>query len=630
MKTPPRTAFIVVGGGALLVILGLMNPLIGHRMLKWIISASEAGVLLAASIGWGRLILRGDHTPTTWRLLIGLGLLSTAVYTLAAFGVYHPLAGNVLIVAGLLCELAFLVRDKFASIRNPILPHPESWIALVALAIAIGTPIVFWDSCAYHLAIPEFILETGSLVSRPNYLYGFYSQATECLYTLLLPFPYGETGAQFLNALLMIAAALATAEGLNTRDKGRVLTLALCVPGLLILMFLVKNSSLLALSGAVAFEAATHIEKRKSKNENRKYQIEETPGTRGLRRSDATLAAGAALGIGIATHYAGLWPALFIIGLVALRSGFKAAMLVAAAAAPFALPLFIRNALVTGNPIYPFLGSVFGHESVTWMSVGMDQPEANPIATLMRLVDPWIRIEPLGAGSTLGIAMVAGLAASLMRRDLRRAHGLRIAVGLLIFIAGTLIHSRPRYGIGGILILLPAAAAGLALMPRAGRLLIGGYAVLGAFLVLFAGFMPLANLTSLDDNSYRARFDPAFPIAEFAAEQLPPGSRIASVGILRPYHWQGRLEYVDEYHRPDLALALTGADTTSVTAFLRARGYSHLAVDRREWARLRAQYHHLDLDAREQRLFGELLNTSQIVAVFGPVELYALPGPSPR
>lgn len=528
---------------------------------------------------------------------------------LGAFGLFHRYLVPMLIAAGL---AALAVRFPLAVTRPRAVAAVIPWETLPAVAVlllTLATPVVFWDCCAYHLAIPEHILATGSLISKPDYVYGYYAQAMECLYALVLGAPFGEIAARIFNAAIMLSAGHAAIETLSSGERRIGFAALLATPAVLTLMALPKNSSLLALAGAVGFEA-----------------LLAAPDDERAR----SVIVGAAGGLCVATHYGGLITATFLLAVLLARQGPRSFALATAAALPFAAPPLIRNLLLTGNPVYPFLNTLIaGHAAAPAVTaLGTDLPRASVV--LSRLIEPWFAIEPYGVGSTLGILFPIGIAALFVARRVTSPHLLRLGIGAGVLLTTILLYARPRYGITGLIILLPVAASGLALLPcLLARVLLAVYALVAASLLLFTGLAPLADITSVDDDAYIAHFDAAYPLAQCAAAHLPASSRIASVGILRPYRWRGMLEYASEDGPPDMARALADADTAAeALRRLNAMGYTHLAVDPDEWNRLRLAYGYLDLSADERRTFSEILARCRVTATAGRTTLYSLPGKS--
>jgi hypothetical protein len=232
-------------------------------------------------------------------------------------------------------------------------------------------------------------------------------------------------------------------------------------------------------------------------------------------------------------------------------------------------------------------------------------------------------IEALGFGSTLGILLPIGLLLAFLFRRERpvRDMGLRISIGFGLLGISCAFYGFTRFGIAGLLFLLPIAITGLERWPRSTDWAIGVHALFGAFLVLGGPVSPF-SVWRTGAEAYRERFDAAWSLTH-VANSLPPEARIASAGVLRPQGWGARLEFACEDYPPALARAIGEDD---VAAALRRRGFTHLVLDDRELARLRLQYGHLAWNEVKERKFLELLNRSRLIAVARhPAALFELP-----
>ncbi len=585
----------------------LLSPVAGfsaHSGLMGVaVGIAGSALLLAAMVGHGaftnrRFAQAGLQVGWPEHLLVGAGTWSLLVFLSGWLGNYHPIAGLLLtgFVAGtsaiMLGHRAFTARRLPTETREcqpwlslwPVLP-----VALVFL-LALATPVVFWDSRAYHLAIPEFLALRGSLIRDPSFVFAWYPQAMECLYALSLPF--GEVAAKIVNAAFLVAAAAIAARSARSPLAA---TIVLTMPGMLFLAYVPKNAGLLALAGIVSFERALNLGSDK-------------PGR------PATFLAGLAAGIACATHYAALWHLVFLVPLVLRRGGWRSFPTFFAGIALFAAPTYLRNFLMTGNPVYPFLGSLFG----TWPPASI---HAGHLPGFAQLVDrlaalPWTGVEALGIGSTLGLVLPAGvLVAWLYRKEYPVPDVVpRVIVGLGLLAVSISLYGFVRFGIAGVFFLAPVAAAGLDRWPRAARVACAAYALAGALLLLTGPFDPLLALREQarlgGADVYRSRYDAAWPLTA-TARQLPPGARIASVAILRSQGWGARLEPAGEDFPPAIAAALR---ETHPAAALRRAGFTHLAVDVRELHRLRHQYRYLDWDEVAEQRWQALLGTCRLVA----------------
>jgi hypothetical protein len=587
-----------------------LQPAVAARVGTAAAGLLAALALLWSAYGWGRFILArtsgvdGDRPPE-WALITGLLILSHGAFIAGAVGRFSIAWILLLLAAG--CVMAGRPRG----LPDPrILFRWETAPALIALLLAALTPVFFWDSRSYHLAIPETMIETGGLIARSTYYYSHYPLAMEMLYAFLLWLPFGEVATVWLNALLLVIAIRCVARHEDDRARRNATSLLLTTPAVIMLLVFPKNTALLGLASIAAIDAAESWIKARGNGRNER---------------GAALTIGAALGLVASTHYGGLWWVL-VLGLWLLaRSRGRIGLAMPAVFLLAAAPVYLRNALATGNPLHPFAGFLFDGAAYQPLAVGMDEV-TSPMVWIERLWLPWTSLEGLGLGSSLGLLFPLGLLLLIGDRALRRdADRHRIGLGLLWLMIGTVLHSRPRYGIGGFLLLGPAAARGLRRLGRLERPLFFVNAVIGLTIVLSVfRFAPV--LDGRSDTAFRNMHDATAPLAEFAAGSIAGRNVIANVAILRGYGWKARLEPSSEYHDPDLADVLRRSpDAATAATELRAMGYAFLALDGKELARLRAQYSYFILPEREERIFVELIEACAPLVAHGEAVLMELP-----
>lgn len=575
-------------------------------------------------------------------LLLGAGIFSQGVFLLAGFGAWSPLFGIVCVLVGAVTGARGLGSIPWRRVADAWPAFP----AALALAATLLAPTVFWDSRAYHLAIPEFVALRGALVDDPGFVYAWYPQAMESLYALCVPF--GDASARLLNAAFLAAAAAVAARSARSPLAAALL---LATPAFLLLAYAPKNSGLLALAGALSFEQAllAGTARARTAPDAADDPGSSGPGTRARAAADdagatsgptpvsAATAAGIAAGIALATHYAAIWHLVLLVPIVAARGGARALARFLLGAALFAAPTYLRNLAATGNPVYPFLPSLFGTAPPASIHAGA-LPSIGTIAERL-LVLPWTGIESLGIGSTLGILLPAGVLLAWLSRRERPVPDLATRAGFgfgLLAVAASL-YGFVRFGIAGLVVLAPIAAVGLEKWRRPAEWACTGYALAGAILLIAGPFDPLAA-HRFGADAYRARYDAAWPLA-VVARTLPPEARIASAGILRSQGWGARLDAACEDFPPPLerhvraalgdGSAGARADTGGAEVLarsLRAAGYTHIAVDEQEIVRLRRQYGHLAWGEDGERLFRALLADARpILGTPRGASLYEIP-----
>ena len=196
---------------------------------------------LAGGLGW-RFFKAGAVPPLERAALqyaLGAGILSLLWFILGILGLYRYPLGAPLLGLGLL----LLWRDarawyaQFGALKN-------AWHAAAslekALALLTGVLILYqmfialapptkWDALAYHLQLPRQYLAAGSLAFIPENPYWGHPQLVEMLYTFAMSFHRAETaallswsaGVIFLLGLLGLTnTSLARLKGEDEKEAG--------------------------------------------------------------------------------------------------------------------------------------------------------------------------------------------------------------------------------------------------------------------------------------------------------------------------------------------------------------------------------------------------------------------------
>ena len=303
-----RGLSLVLGAGVTLSTLSIFSPF-GVRFFSLLAGSIGAAVILFSALALGLRIHRslcgdaaaGDVNEIFSAIVIGSGVFGCLIYGLAAFGLYRPWIGLALMASALWGGGG----TSWRLLKSVVLDRPLLlWVAAPAwssLLLAYGAPVIFWDSHAYHLAIPEIIHATGALPRGASYIYGYYPVANECLFALGWVFRAGEPIAQILNAAFLFLACAVAAEPLPPEERRLARTLLVSTPAIVMLAFLPKNTGLLALATIVACHHAMGDETRPCR----------------------PLLAGLALGTAAATHHAALILAPFLVAFLLRGCGWK-------------------------------------------------------------------------------------------------------------------------------------------------------------------------------------------------------------------------------------------------------------------------------------------------------------------
>lgn len=327
---------------SVLVALGLGLGL--QARLKGLFQALDPALALGASIA------------------LGLGLLGTAVFFFGLVPGGLRIAPWFSIAIGLVgWAMAFqskmALQVKLPSGLGVLAPVAIALAGLFSLIGALAPPTMMeWDSLAYHLAVPKIWIAQGQAVPISFIHHSHFPFAVDNLYALGLQWG-GEPGAKAFSLVFLLAGALAIFGLARSRfgsTAGWCASLAwVSVPTVLWesgTAYIDVAHGLFAGLGALVFLDGIL-------NENGRSRL---------------ILGGLLLGLAAGSKYTGL-QSIFAVVLVSAvlglrmaqaKANFKSAGMALILAIGIASPWYIRNAVVTGNPVYPFFYEVLGGK--TW------------------------------------------------------------------------------------------------------------------------------------------------------------------------------------------------------------------------------------------------------------------------
>jgi hypothetical protein len=345
-----------------LVALNVVIPLITAGL--WI------GVVALAAWGAGATLARwalptADDTLEGIFLALtgGLGVLMASSAVLAVLHILRPPAVLSVLALWACFGALRLYRSRSTagiSDRPGIHPLVVLLIAAGGLSLAAATTFApFYDQWHYHLAFPYQWLRSGTVVTFDRQAYSFFPSNMGLLYVYALAGP-GGWAAQTMHWLMGVLAATGSAilaGRLGAPRVGRVLAalIFLATPAVIQIGALAGSDL-----GVTAFAMAAVLSLFPGSSEL---------AVNGRRASIAGVFTGLAVGckyLALATVAVPLLVAT--AALTAWTTAPPAGRLRGAALATLAFgigvvllagPWFVRNALVTGNPTYPYFASVF-------------------------------------------------------------------------------------------------------------------------------------------------------------------------------------------------------------------------------------------------------------------------------
>lgn len=561
-------------------------------------------VILLSAVGLGTLAARSLSIRGTWTALaLGLAGLTLIVLILGTAGRLGPAVSIGLTALGLVCLIDHLRRRT----RTPRLRPPPGWLWLglpglaVLLTAAASPPGTLWsseyggyDALSYHLQLPQEWLAADHTRPVEHNAYSFLPGGLEALFAhlghltpgpgvpadgLLASDGWRLLSIQYLHAALAIAAAgaiasmtrrLAQRAGLRRTQRRAASALAgglvLCTPWTVVVGSLAYNEMGVLLLGAAAMAVA-------------------------VRATHASVSRGtlAAVLVGVAclTKPTALVFVAPVVGLMLLtavpRRRLALTLTAAAVAGAVTLsPWLVRNAVLTGNPVFPLATETLGtgHWSpdqaerfteahtpagalterlrlLVWTDPASDR--ADPaVARFRGAANPqWLLAFPLGLAG-------AGLLLSAVRSHrLGALLTLCLLTQLLAWLA--LTHLQSRFLIPCLLTLAPLAGLGLARVtgpsrhPAALAWVFGSACVLmqaGGLWVVWSsqlGGQPASMLLpgpgAMMGEPYSTEVGRASPAA-FINHELPPDARVVLVGGATPLYLRADARYATVWDTP--------------------------------------------------------------------------------
>lgn len=460
----------------------------------------------------------------------GLGLIGSLLGLLAlAHGFDRP---RILALVAAVEVSAFLMLRRQALPTSATEPRPaeRGWLAALPLLAALPAalllalyPAAAFDDTLYHLPLARSLFEHGGTVFEPHLRFPLFPLFQEGLIAALFALGGGGTGAHLLAAaeLALLGGVVALWSRRLTSPEPATLAGALLL-----------GCPLLAWLGSIAYvDLALSLYAVTALLAVAEHESSGHPGW-------LALASGCA-GVAAATKYHGLF-FLGVVGLAVLRAAWRArrpSLLLAPAAAVLltAFPWYLRNLLVSGNPVFPFLTALFGPNEWT-LPEGTLLHGGGPGALALDLVRlPWLllvdafdpaTVPPFSPFAAVVLPVVAVL-------GLRRPETRWIAALALVYVTLWLAGVRDaRY-------LVPAAAllavvTAVEVAPLAGRLRPWAVLALAALLLApawgFAGLRVvkrgLPPFTEAARARYLDRWLPGHALLIESASLLGPGATV--------------------------------------------------------------------------------------------------------
>ncbi len=630
------------------------GPYFASRLTEAALGIGTTVLLLGACLGAGRMVLEALRivpADRLWRGLVSAGagawLLSTAVLLLGSAGVFS----RAVHAAMLLFFLA--VGVVFAAARGNAPANPESprrspkdaglpplfAAGLAACAVAAGlllfagalTPPFEYDALEYHLAAPAAYLASGRIGFVPGNVYANFPALTEMLFLEALLFR-AERAVKLIHLLFGFGAALAIGSW-GSRRWGR-------VPGLgaaalfLAMPFTLQLAMTARIDLATAFFGAAAM-------------LETVDAVR-TRDRGSLLRAALLTGAACATKYTAIVlvaapvGALLVVGAFlgipsrreAAATAFRRLLVVGAVSLLCLAPWLVKNAVLTGNPVYPLFAGILGGRDwspelgILWRAKHLHPDLATAVGTFFAKIPAYSFAE---GGAVPAFAMLLPLL--LFRRNEERFPRIRLLGGIVLLSAAawalaTYSPWRFLYPALGALCLLAGAALdgwsparGAATAARVGLSLCLVWGILLQALTLAVDARDpsrrparVSPLTWISGRITEGEFlGPAADPVFWMNEHLPGDATVLYLGEARTYYSRHRYVADTVYNRSRLVPLVAGAGgPDEIARRFREAGITHLYLNVSELERLRRNYGYLrdiDMNALAEFLgrYGEVI-----------------------
>ena len=618
-----RTLFVLI---AVTVVTGLVFHESPETGLAVATDGVIAAAILAAATGPGMWCVAGlglGREPLRWQVLLGAGLGIGGLMLLMLGGSLLGLLNRWVWLAVLVGMFAAGVARMIVLVRrrpkrtDPSTIKIETWLwllampalALVLLVAAVPTGFLWieeargYDVLEYHLGAPKEYFLAGRNTYLPHNVYANFPFNVEMLYLLAMVLDQDPWSAAPLAKMLNAGLAILTvaAVWLAAREFSRTagIVAGIVVGTLPWLMYLsglcfVENGMLFfgALAMACWCRAVTQSERADDATAPRWAWALASGLTAGLSAGcKYTGAAMFAVPIALAWG-AYAWPrrsqrlghvALFALGTVLTLS-----------------PWLVKNARMTGNPVFPLAYSVFGAHDDLWDDAldaqwrAAHTPQAEQQTLTARTAAFWQQVVGEARfnaipGAIFALALVGGLVRARWIGGL-----LLVVLAVQICVWFFFTHLFARFAVpAAIPVAILCGRAVSAPRARTTR----GLMTAGVVAVCLANLYPSWQLY-YDHLRFGGRLPGSLPHAQIRSAvdswvnaHVPADGYVLLVGEARAYFVRPRVDYCVVFNRNAFAEAIASAESDSaVVDWLALRGYTHVAVHWPEMARLRRTY----------------------------------------
>ncbi|MBI5762337.1 MAG: glycosyltransferase family 39 protein [Planctomycetes bacterium] len=481
-----------------------------------------------------------------------------------------------------------------------------SFVALALLAASLP-PGVLWptegngyDVLEYHLGALRDFQDAGRIAYLPHNIYSNFPFGVEMLYLLGMilrgdPLRAAFT-AQMLHAILGILAGVATwcaaraalcdAEPARRNSAHIAGIVAVSCPIVMYVGALAYVENGLILFTALALWAIFEAMRRDQQRPMRWFAM-------------AGAMAGFAFGCKYIAAAQVVIPLALAVAWVGRRIGATRSLAAFGLAAAVTMsPWLIRNAVNTGNPVFPLARTAFAEKAGIWNDDGaarwaeghLPGPEHRSVGGRIERLWNQVIWNPL-YGPVMGLGILAAMVGVLRRRN-------EAVVPCVLLLAGTLVtwigftHLVDRFAMVALVpaSVLIAVVIGAAIPPMTRPLFAVSMAAVGLLLMVFTNFDMIKLLVARDSVGIKWFTDGEWPTHQHVPklnEIVRGGGKVLMVADARRYYLDRGVDYCVVFNRNPFAEAAERMSPGELIAWLREQGYTYVFVNWSEMARLR-------------------------------------------
>jgi hypothetical protein len=577
-----------------------------------------------------------------WDVMVGTAISAVVTTVLGMTGFFNPIAFAGLLAVGplygamnrgTLVEPWHAARDSVQWLREqPLLGIPLLATAAIVM-VPTAAPEIFYDALNYHLGLQGQYLISGEIRWIPTVVHSAFPAHLDALFGLCMGLG-GPQVAKFFNLILFMLGWCATAafiqEVLGRRHAVLAGTVTVAtIPGVIVMSTMCGIDP--ALIGFAAMSGMALARMRSSAVED-------------VNRLALLAAVGAGMVAG--SKYTGLWLigalTLYILASQEPRHAIRLVLLFVGASMIIASPWYVRNLMVTGDPVYPALSGLQGNEDARWAieRLKRDVPPTGLSFTSLNDLIVGLANNPgrFGAGAQPGLLLPLSLGALLVgavRVPLLRPWALTVAAYLIVWLSQSNVirYLYPIFPFCALGIawgasvvfdrfrrpaLVAAAIALLALVPmwqsvRTLDMLYGAKDVVS----MFTG--------SLSKDDYLARRLAYYPAARWINDHTPPDAHVYYLGETRLLYLDRHVSFSSAYDHNEIGRLLL-PNAPPFFGQLRSRGITYIVINGREIERLRSAYDYLPISAEAEHQLRAALSKCRIVFARSGVQVCEMPG----